>query len=125
MAAEEEWARLKEPGELALTRDFSQGAKIHWERFSVFCKSIFFPQHAPKRKRELPKPQSLDLRHSNREFMNESNAGLGLYGHSSRSMNFPRLEGSPTHSEDSGDEGPLFRPKSRLPRAYPSQRIKY
>ena len=52
------------------------------------------------RKRELPKPQSLELRHSNRELMNKTNAseGLGgLLGRSSRSMNFPRLEGSPTH----------------------------
>ena len=62
--------------------------------------------HAPAsvtggRKRELPKPQSLELRHSNREIMNNSNASMGLngglLGRSSRSMNFPRLEGSPTH----------------------------
>ena len=52
------------------------------------------------RKRELPKPQSLELRHSNRELMNNTNASMGLgglLGRSSRSMNFPRLEGSPTH----------------------------
>ncbi len=69
-------------------------------------------QHAPpvKRKRELPKPASLELRHSNREVMNASNAGLGLCGRSSRSMNFPRLDGSPTHSEDSGDEASAFGP---------------
>ena len=68
-------------------------------------------QHAPvKRKRELPKPASLELRHSNREVMNASNAGLGFCGRSSRSMNFPRLDGSPTHSEDSGDEGSGFAP---------------
>ena len=62
--------------------------------------------HAPvsgvtgSRKRELPKPQSLELRHSNRELMNNTNASMGLgglLGRSSRSMNFPRLEGSPTH----------------------------
>ena len=63
------------------------------------------------RKRELPKPQSLELRHSNREIMNTSNAsqGLGgLVGRSSRSMNFPRLEGSPTHSECSSESGYLL-----------------
>lgn len=73
-------------------------------------------QHAPKSrtKRELPKPQSLELRHSNRDFMNNSNAslGLGMVGRSSRSMNFPRLEGSPTHSECSSESGlPLARPR--------------
>ena len=88
-------------------------------------------QHAPpvKRKRELPKPASLDLRHSNREVMNASNAGLGLCGRSSRSMNFPRLDGSPTHSEDSGDEISAFCPV--IPSAplrsghYPSRRADY
>lgn len=70
------------------------------------------------RKRELPKPQSLELRHSNREVMNSSNASLGLagglIGRSSRSMNFPRLEGSPTHSECSSESGYLLsRPGGR------------
>ena len=63
------------------------------------------------RKRELPKPQSLELRHSNREFMNTSNASMGLgglLGRSSRSMNFPRVEGSPTHSECSSESGFLL-----------------
>lgn len=63
------------------------------------------------RKRELPKPQSLELRHSNREIMNSSNASMGLgglVGRSSRSMNFPRLEGSPTHSECSSESGFLL-----------------
>ena len=63
------------------------------------------------RKRELPKPQSLELRHSNREIMNTSNASMGLgglVGRSSRSMNFPRLEGSPTHSECSSESGFLL-----------------
>jgi hypothetical protein len=71
-------------------------------------------QHAPtagQRKRELPKPQSLELRHSNRDYMNSSNASLGLgglMGRCSRSMNFPRLEGSPTHSECSSESGFLL-----------------
>lgn len=84
-------------------------------------------QHAPaKRKRELPKPASLELRHSNREVMNASNAGLGLCGRSSRSMNFPRLDGSPTHSEDSGDEGSGFVPSAPLRSGvYPSRRVEY
>ena len=63
------------------------------------------------RKRELPKPQSLELRHSNRDIMNTSNASMGLgglVGRSSRSMNFPRLEGSPTHSECSSESGYLL-----------------
>ena len=53
------------------------------------------------RKRELPKPQSLDLKYSNHEVMNTSNVVLGLVKSTSgsKSMNFPRLEGSPTHSE--------------------------
>ena len=71
------------------------------------------------RKRELPKPQSLELRHSNREVMNSSNASLGLgglVGRSSRSMNFPRLEGSPTHSECSSESGHLLS-RSRYPNA--------
>ena len=66
---------------------------------------------ASGRKRELPKPQSLELRHSNREIMNTSNASMGLgglMGRSSRSMNFPRLEGSPTHSECSSESGYLL-----------------
>lgn len=70
------------------------------------------------RKRELPKPQSLELRHSNREFMNTSNASLGLgglLGRSSRSMNFPRLEGSPTHSECSSESGFLLSGRTRRP----------
>ncbi len=69
------------------------------------------PPPSSGRKRELPKPQSLELRHSNREFMNSSNASLGLgglVGRSSRSMNFPRLEGSPTHSECSSESGFLL-----------------
>ena len=54
-----------------------------------------------QRKRELPKPQSLDLKYSNHEVMNMSNAAIGLIKSTSgsKSMNFPRLEGSPTHSE--------------------------
>ena len=82
-------------------------------------------QHQPpgsSRKRELPKPQSLELRHSNREFMNSSNASLGLgglVGRSSRSMNFPRLEGSPTHSECSSESGHLL---SRS-RGYPTSNV--
>lgn len=69
------------------------------------------PSAPSSRKRELPKPQSLELRHSNREIMNSSNASLGLgglMGRSSRSMNFPRLEGSPTHSECSSESGFLL-----------------
>ncbi len=60
-----------------------------------------------RKQRELPKPQSLELRHSNRDYMNNSNAamGLGMAGRSSRSMNFPRLDGSPTHSECSSESG--------------------
>ena len=60
------------------------------------------------RKRELPKPQSLDLKYSNQDVMNVSNAVLGLVKSTSgsKSMNFPRLEGSPTHSEcSSGSPG--------------------
>ena len=68
-------------------------------------------QNAPKprAKRELPKPQSLELRHSNHEYMNISNAILGLVKSNSnnRSMNFPRLEGSPTHSECSSGSPPI------------------
>jgi len=85
-------------------------------------------QHAPavKRKRELPKPASLELRHSHRDVMNASNAGLGLCGRSSRSMNFPRLDGSPTHSEDSGDEASGFVPSAPLRSGmYPSRRVDY
>lgn len=58
-----------------------------------------------QRKRELPKPQSLDLKYSNHEVMNVSNAAIGLIK-PTKSMNFPRLEGSPTHSEcSSGSPG--------------------
>ena len=82
------------------------------------------PGGSTRPKRELPKPQSLELRHSNHEYMNISNAILGLVGqqqqggkphhpHSSlsnslnrNSMNFPRLEGSPTHSECSSGSPP-------------------
>lgn len=46
------------------------------------------------RKRELPKPQSLDLRHSNRELIR---SGQRI---SSRSMNFPRVERSPSRMSD-------------------------
>lgn len=53
-----------------------------------------------QRKRELPKPQSLDLKYSNHEVMNVSNAAIGLIK-PTKSMNFPRLEGSPTHSDRS------------------------
>ena len=58
-----------------------------------------------QRKRELPKPQSLDLKYSNHDVMNVSNAAIGLIK-PTKSMNFPRLEGSPTHSEcSSGSPG--------------------
>ena len=57
-----------------------------------------------QRKRELPKPQSLDLKYSNHEVMNVSNAAIGLIK-PTKSMNFPRLEGSPTHSECSSSPG--------------------
>ena len=74
-------------------------------------------QNAPKtRKRELPKPQSLELRHSNQEYMNMSNAVLGLVKSNSnnRSMNFPRLDGSPTHSEcSSGSPVPRHSTRNR------------
>lgn len=100
---------------------------------------------AKPRKRELPKPQSLELRHSNREFMNSSNLILGLVkpqaeavsgggvgaknllvngatvngssgvsllaglnSSSNRSMNFPRVDGSPTHSECSSTAGSIL-----------------
>ena len=68
-------------------------------------------QNAPvfQRKRELPKPQSLDLKYSNHEVMNVSNAAIGLIKSTSgsKSMNFPRLEGSPTHS-DCSSGSPAF-----------------
>ena len=60
-------------------------------------------------KRELPKPQSLELRHSNHDFMNSSNAVLGLVKSdpNNKSVNFPKLDGSPTHSEcSSGSPAP-------------------
>ncbi len=53
--------------------------------------------HTPllPRKRELPaKPMSLDLRHSNRDLLR------GRGGRNSRSMNFPRVERSPSRDSN-------------------------